>query len=443
MARWGEHAPSLGSVGIDRARLRSPRLVLARLGGWPLDIGIALCVAVVDLYGAYDEATNPVQGDPDLKLPVVPHWAYVLVVAAGLALVGRRRWPVATFAVVMALTIAYTVLGYDDGAPLLAVAFSLYAVATGASPKATWACLGVGVVLSEVASAVFGPFSLSGGPDLIIPWELVAGAGAGFAVANRRACAAQLKERAEQAEKSREDEARRRVDAERLRIARELHDIVAHSMATINVQSGVAAHLLREQPEQTAKAMEALEAVRTTSKEALRELRGILNLLRSTDDKEPTAPVPRLSQLDDLVAVSTRAGLPISVEVSGTPRQLPAAIDLAAYRVVQESLTNTLRHAGPARARVLLRYQPDALVLEVSDDGQGNPTAVGPTDALTGSGAVMGGNGLTGMRERAEAVGGRLEAGPGERGGFLVRAVLPYDAGSEPAAREPAPAHVN
>jgi signal transduction histidine kinase len=228
-----------------------------------------------------------------------------------------------------------------------------------------------------------------------------------------------------------------------LRIARELHDVVAHSMATINVQAGVAAHLLREQPDQTAKAMDALESVRTTSKEALRELREILNLLRSTDDKEPTAPVPRLSQLDDLVAASARAGLPISVEVSGTARQLPAAIDLAAYRVVQESLTNTLRHAGPARATVRLGYEPDALVLEVTDDGQAQPGAGGRADGPEAGAGVTGGNGLRGMRERAEAVGGRLEAGPGEGGGFVVRAVLPYGGDSGPAAPEPAPAHAS
>jgi signal transduction histidine kinase len=443
MTRRGHFGPSLGAVGIDRSRLQ-----LRRLGGWPLDVTVALCVAAIDVYGAYEEAINPVQGDPDLKLPVVPAWAYVLVAVAGLALVGRRRWPVATFAVVMALTLAFTVLGYNDGAPLLAVAFSLYAVATGAPARTTWVCLGVSVVLMEVASDVFGPFSLTGGPALVIPWELAAGAGAGFAIANRRAYAAQMRERAEEAERSREEEARRRVDAERLRIARELHDVVAHSMATINVQAGVAVHFLRQQPEEVAKALSAVEAVRTTSKEALREMRGILNLLRSTDDKEPTAPVPRLSQLDELVAASTRAGLPTSVEVSGPVRELPPAVDLAAYRVVQESLTNTLRHAGPARARVRLAYRPDALVLEVSDNGQGRPPPVaGPADSLMGTAPVAGGpetggNGLQGMRERAEAVGGRLDAGPGQAGGFLVRAVLPYAGPSEPAPVEPAPVNV-
>jgi len=422
------------------------RLRLPQLSSWAFDLLVAVAIAGIDLYGAYDEATNPVQGDPTLKLPPVPTWAYALVVAAGLVLVLRRRWPLATFVAVTALTLTYTVLGYDDGAPLLAVAVSLYALSTCVTPRTTWICLGIAVVLTEAAAAIFGPFGLTGGPGTVIPWEMVAGVGAGFAVANRRAYVAQIKERAEQAEKTREDEARRRVDAERLRIARELHDVVAHSMATVNVQAGVAVHLLREQPEQVTTAVDAMEAVRTTSKEALRELRGILNLLRSTDDEEPTAPVPRLAQLDDLVAASARAGLPTSVAVTGQPRELPPAVDLAAYRVVQESLTNTLRHAGPAQARVQLTYGPDQLVVEVSDDGRAVPTG----GLVTGRGAgtagdvkTYGGNGLLGMRERAEAAGGSFQAGPGESGGFVVRAVLPYGTTPQPAPREPATAKAN
>ena len=396
-----------------------------------VDALVALATATIDYYGAYGEAHNPVQGDPTLKLAPVPPWAYLLVVAAGVVLFGRRRWPVPTFATVLALTLAYSILGYNDGAPLLAIAVSLYAVATAESARTTWVCLVLSVVLTEAALALFGPFGLTQGPLTVTPFEMVAGAGAGFAVANRRAFLAQIRERAERAERNREDDARRRVDAERLRIARELHDVVAHSMATINVQAGVALHLLREQPEQAGKAVEAMEAVRATSKEVLQELRGILHLLRSTDEAEPTSPVPRLSQLDDLVSTSARAGLPTSVLVSGPARHLAPAVDLAAYRVVQESLTNSLRHAGPAQARVHLDYGPAALVVEVSDDGRG-----------PGPDSGQGGNGLLGMRERAEAVGGSLWTGPGHGGGFLVRAVLPYAPSDAPAipARAPAPA---
>jgi signal transduction histidine kinase len=258
---------------------------------------------------------------------------------------------------------------------------------------------------------------------------MLAGAGSGFAVASRRAQIAQMRDRAEQAERTREEEAHRRVDAERLRIARELHDIVAHSMATINVQAGVAVHLLREQPDQVGQAVEALEAVRSISKEALGELRGILNLLRSSDEADPIAPVPGLSQLDDLVAMSARAGLATAVEVTGEPRRLPAAVDLTAYRVVQEALTNTLRHAGPARATVRLAYEPAELRVEVSDDGRG-PNGSGSSD--------LDGNGLRGMRERAEAVGGQVRTGPGDGGGFVVRAILPYGPLAPPTSSAPA-----
>jgi signal transduction histidine kinase len=399
-----------------------------RLPHLAVDVLVAVSTAVIDYYGAYSEAHNPVQGDPTLKLPTVPSWAYLLVVFAGLALLGRRRWPHGTFVVVLTLTVGYTVLGYNDGAPLLAVAVGLYSLATNAGARATWTALAVSIVLIVVALSLFEPFGLTQGPLTVLPFEMLAGAGSGFAVANRRAQIAQMRDRAEQAERTREEEAHRRVDAERLRIARELHDVVAHSMATINVQAGVAVHLLREQPDQVAQAVEALEAVRSISKEALGELRGILNLLRSSDEADPMAPVPGLSQLDDLVAVSARAGLATAVEVTGDPRRLPAAVDLTAYRVVQEALTNTLRHAGPAQATVRLLYGPVELHVEVSDDGRG-PT--GPGSSGTD------GNGLRGMRERAEAVGGQVRAGPGDSGGFVVRAVLPYGPVAQPASSAP------
>ena len=168
----------------------------------------------------------------------------------------------------------------------------------------------------------------------------------GIAVANRRAYVASIRDRAEQ-------DARRQVDEERLRIARELHDVVAHTMATINVQAGVAAHVLPTKPEAAA---EALQAIKTASKEGLRELRAILNVLRQADDADPVQPAPGLAQLDALVEGARRAGLPITLTVTGEPFPLPAAVDLAAYRIVQESLTNVIRHAGPAAAAVSLSY---------------------------------------------------------------------------------------
>ena len=169
---------------------------------------------------------------------------------------------------------------------------------------------------------------------------------AGIAVANRNAYVASIRDRAEQ-------DARRRLDEERLRIARELHDVVAHTMATINVQAGVAAHVLPTRPEAAA---ESLQAIKTASKEGLRELRAILNVLRQADDADPTQPAPGTARLEDLIAGARRAGLETTFAVTGDPVPLPAAVDLAAYRIIQESLTNTIRHAGPATAAVSLGY---------------------------------------------------------------------------------------
>ena len=400
------------------------------------DVGLAVAVAAIDLYAAWDEARSPVQGQPQLKLPVVPGWAYVFVVVAGLALAWRRKWPLASFTAVTAATFVYTALGYNDGGPLLALAVSLYSMATIVTARPALAATAVAVVTCEGALIAFGPFGVTQGPDGVLPWMLLAGTGTGFFVASRRAQAAQVRERAEQAARSHEEEARRQVEAERLRIARELHDVVAHSMATVNVQAGVALHLLRgpsgpdgdgtPPPAELERAMAAMEAVRVTSKEALRELRGLLNLLRSSSEEtEPTSPVPKLAQVGDLLEVTAKAGLPAELRVLGEPRGLPPAADLAAYRIIQEALTNTLRHAGPAKAIVTLSYAPKRLAIEVTDDGKSQVGSPGPE-----AGA---GKGLLGMRERAEALGGELAAGPVAAGGFKVRAELPCPPEEPPA----------
>jgi signal transduction histidine kinase len=200
---------------------------------------------------------------------------------------------------------------------------------------------------------------------------------------------------------------------ERLRIARELHDIVSYSFATISVQAGVAAHLAEQRPEQ---AVEALRAIKAISGEACRELRGILELLRNPGFAE--TPSQGLARLGTLAATTTSAGLPTRVVVSGRTDRPSPAVAAAAYRIVREALTNALRHAGPAAASVFVTCEPDQLIVEVVDDGCGltqHPRARPP-----GSG-----HGITGMRERAQALGGALDAGPGAQGGFRVRASLP------------------
>jgi signal transduction histidine kinase len=231
-------------------------------------------------------------------------------------------------------------------------------------------------------------------------------------VANRRAYVDSIRDRAEQ-------DARRRIDEERLRIARELHDVVAHTMATINVQAGVAAHVLTSRPEAAA---DSLQAIKTASKDGLRELRAILNVLRQADDADPTQPAPGTAQLETLISGARRAGLDTTLTVTGEPVPLPSAVDLAAYRIVQESLTNAIRHAGPATAAVSLGYGRDELHIEVTDTGRG----LGDPGA-----SHNGGHGLAGMRERAATVGGSLETGPSPAGGFRVAARLPLNGGRD------------
>jgi signal transduction histidine kinase len=210
------------------------------------------------------------------------------------------------------------------------------------------------------------------------------------------------------------------IRAERLRIARELHDVVAHSFAAISLHAGVAEHVKDDRPEQVG---EALRAIKAVSGEAARELRAIVGMLRRVDDGQPAAASRGVGGLDALAATTTSAGVPTRVAISGRPRPLLAAVDQAAYRIVQESLTNVLRHAGPASASVRVAYEPGRLVIEVVDDGH----ARGASDGADAPGT---GHGIAGMRERARALGGHLEAGERTGGGFRVRASLPFGGAS-------------
>ena len=221
----------------------------------------------------------------------------------------------------------------------------------------------------------------------------------------------EVEQRAEEAERTRDEAAQRRAMEERLRIARELHDSLTHSISVIQVQAGVAVHLARKRGEDVPPALMAIEEA---GADAVRELRATLGVLRSEDGDGSG-----LSQLDGLVARARAAGLPVTVTVTGQQRPLPPEADQAAYRIVQEALTNVTRHAGHACASVHLHYTPEALSIQVDDDGQGTGTRPsGP------------GLGLIGMRERVSALGGRLQAGPQQGGGFRVRAELPARAPS-------------
>jgi signal transduction histidine kinase len=230
----------------------------------------------------------------------------------------------------------------------------------------------------------------------------------------------EVEQRAEEAERTKDEAARRRAMEERLRIARELHDSLTHSISVIQVQAGVAVHLARKRGEDVPP---ALLAIQEAGADAGRELRATLGVLRSDEDADGSG----LSQLDSLVARARAAGLPVTVTVTGAQRPLPAGADQAAYRIVQEALTNVSRHAGAASASVHLHYAPGTLSIQVDDDGKGQVTSTGTGNGTRASGPGLG---LVGMRERVSALGGQLQAGPQDAGGFRVRAELPARAPS-------------
>jgi signal transduction histidine kinase len=314
-------------------------------------------------------------------------------------LIVRRRFPVATLYAASVVLLVFYSLRYPGFPPTIVLAVPLYtAVAAGF----LWWAIPVPVVFLSAGFIVALRHGGTPLPDLIdglLPHLALSTVAIllGALVRSRRAYAA--------------EEAERRVIAERLRIARELHDTVAHAIATITVQSGTALHLLDSQPDRTG---EALTAIRQTAKEALAEMRATLDVLRSGDESAVDRGAG-LDRLPDLLAAVRAAGL--EVDLNGEPAgQLTGPVDHAAYRILQESLTNVLRHAGPAaRAKVLIRVEPTAVDIEISDDGTG----------LNGDSPT--GHGLAGMRERAEALGGRLDAGPRPGGGFTVRARLPRE----------------
>ncbi|HEX4755749.1 MAG TPA: histidine kinase [Candidatus Dormibacteraeota bacterium] len=389
----------------------------------------ALVMLAITLAGSIAEALAHVNGSGQTVVtgghPVVANasWAaFVLVGVAAVSLAWRRRYPLVVLAVTLACVVVYSLLGYVNGTALLDVMIAVYTVATMVPSRDAWIAATVVVASLMAATAARNPFGALGGGEFVIPFEVAAAVSLGVSFGSRRAYLRAVEERAEQAERTREEEAARRVDAERLRIARELHDAVAHTLSMINVQAGAAAHVAHAHPE---RAVEALEAIRLASKEGLREMRSIVNVLRQADEAEGTQPAPGLAMLDDLLATATRAGLSTTLHVEGAPRRLPATVDLAAYRIIQESLTNAVRHAGPATATVSLAWRDGWLLVDVRDTGHG---AAANGQAADGA-AAGAGHGLVGMRERAAAVGGTVEAGPWRGGGFAVTAALPTEAG--------------
>ncbi len=341
--------------------------------------------------------------------------AVVLLLAGPAALVVRRVRPPLTLAVCVLALGAYVVAGYPFGPVPLATLVAVFtAVVSGWHRRAAAIVVTAMVLLGATLLLLGRPIPWS---DAVLwPAWPAASAAAGALWRARR-------ERLAQAAAVLAEEQRRRAGEERLRIARELHDVLGHHVSLINVQAGVALFLMDEDPEQ---ARTALTEIKRSSRDLLREMRSTLGVLRGVDEQAPHHPTPGLDRLEALLGDVRAAGLPVTLHTEGLPRAIPTRTDLAAYRIVQESLTNTRRHAGPATASVLLRLCGDALEIRVDDDGAGP------------SGEVRAGNGLVGMRERAQALGGSLHAGPAPGGGFCVRAWLPLDPDAGPAA-DPAP----
>jgi signal transduction histidine kinase len=356
---------------------------------------------------------------PD-RQPDVPG-TLLAAVACG-ALVVRRRWPVPVL-VISTLTVElFMARGRDywSGLVLAAPLIALYTVAeTTARRKAL---VGAGFMVLLLAGTHIGrPNGWMGAENLALAALGGLAVAAGDASRSRRAYLAEVEERARRAEDERDREAHRRVTDERLRIARDLHDVVGHHLALINVQAGVAAHVLDERPAQT---RQSLAHIRQASKSALEELRETIGLLRDPEEPAaPTEPTVGLAGLDALIASFDRSGLRVERDISGSARPLSAAADLTAYRVIQESLTNVCKHGARPVARLRLRYRPDTLHIVV--DNEGRPGAPEARAA---------GHGIVGMRERVAALGGSLEAGVRGGHGFRVSAVLPVTASAAPGA---------
>ncbi|MFI7500886.1 sensor histidine kinase [Streptomyces sp. NPDC049687] len=342
-----------------------------------------------------------------------PFARVLLLIACGL-LLWRHRYPVAVVFGTAVTAALYLGAGYAYGPVFFTVAVACFAAVVAGHREAAWTALGLlCAVHLLVAHWLYrwlppsGDAPASFGQELVVTgWVVAIVAVAELARVRREQWA---RERAERAQA-----ARRRADEERLRIARELHDVLAHSLSVIHVQAGVGLALLDADPEQ---ARTALTTIKSASKEALGEVRQVLDSLRTPGDA-PRAPVPGLDRLPELVEQAARAGL--TVQVEGQAPRLPPGTDLAAFRIVQEALTNVVRHSGSRHARVRLDRAGGTLRLRIDDDGP-----------ATGADAGGSGNGLAGMRERAAALGGTIEAGPRPDGGFRVLAVLPAGATEE------------
>ncbi len=366
-----------------------------------MDVVLAVAVSGVTVVGTVFIARESPPGP-------LPLWlGLVLLVGMSLPLMARQRAPVATVVVVLAGSLAYQGLDFPGGAAAIPPIIALF-TAVGRGHRVAGVA---GMLVWLVGTLVLGWLGMREPGVQGTVWfvtMLIAILVIGEMSRIRQEQVRAERARMAEAERAREEEARRRVTEERLRIARELHDLLAHSISVINLQAGVSEHLLDRDPEQ---ARRALGDIRRVSKEVLVELRGALGVLRDVGEGEPLAPAPGMDRLPELVRRARSAGIDVDLRLPEESRELPKSIDLAIYRIIQESLTNIIKHAGAARAEVSVRREAGELLVEVRDDGVGG---------MPGEG-----NGLVGMRERAMSLNGSFAAGPVPGGGFMVTARLP------------------
>ena len=379
------------------------------------DALLGLAVAVMHVQGTL---AKPPDG-PVRPLTDFGNLGFVLLILSGLVLVVRRRWPATVFVLAALASLVYFALGFSDGPGWIGLFLALYTLTAYGDGRRSVALAGGGITVLTTGWLVAGS---DPEPRAAIGWVFfriaasIMAAALGESVRTRRVVAAEALELAAQAERTREEEARSRVEAERLRIAREVHDTVAHSIAIINVQAGVTAYMIDKRPE---RAREALLTIEQTSAQALHEMRAVLGVLRDPDNGR--VPRPGVGQVDELTAMAREAGLDVELEMPSPATPLPTAVDHTVYRILQEAITNVIRHVGPTQVRVALAYGADALEVRVTDEGVPDAPRAGSVD----SGSGEPGRRLVGMRERCVLLGGELTAGRRACGGFEVLARLP------------------
>jgi signal transduction histidine kinase len=396
-------ARSRSGAYVDRMRTRL----------WPLvrEYWFDGLVVAAAIGGALELVLSQDAADaPDLPLAV----SVVLEAALTLTLLARRRYP---FAAPAGMLVAGAALSFWE-APLIVFTFAGFVTALAAAfllgmlEDRRQALVGLLITIAALLIIIWNDPNREGGDLFFSPLLFLTVWLCGFGLSRRLERAREAEERAARLEQAREKEALAAVAEERARIARELHDVVGHSVSVMTVQASGVRRLLKPDQERE---REALLIVEQAGREALAEMRRLVGVLRRPEEAPALAPQPSLQYLDQLVENARESGLPVDVRVEGEASELPAGVDLTAYRLVQEALTNAMKHANATRAEVTVRYGPDGVELIVSDDGRGSSDGK----------AESGGHGLVGMRERVAVYGGELEAGPSPGGGFTLRARLP------------------